>query len=1400
MIREININSELVAWLPWSVQYFFFIGLAACALLVAVSYRWFFSDKGPRTNNKMDVEMAAVAIAFVGGIVGPLSLMSELHQPGRFLNFYLHFTPTSWMSIGSLFIPVISVVVVAYFLLLLRVKTKKENLPKLLKILHIGNFNAEKILNPLLVVAFFIAIAIFIYTGSEVFTIEARLMWHTLAFPILMFLTALIGISPFLQLLLYKETTNLKGLAKMQVISVVLLLVATIFWLFSNTPSSKKLVELMHLDERWIFLNLILGILFIGTTAFAISHINKKFSFKAILGQAVCALTLMWFIRWVWLMEVQLLPKFNSTLNTYHIPLGNYGIFSIITSIGVFIILTLLVFVLLNITEIYTIDSDKINQHASRVKFAEAENSDEERRKWIIKGSIGTVGLLFFGAGFSDATKKIIHTIKTGTSGRVTRDRINGNSLKPEGIINENKWNCNNEQYVAFTQCNGCWTQCGVRVRVDKEKNSVLRVDGNPYHPLSHNQHFSYTLPVSEAFLAMSGDKGIDNRSTACARGAALHEGIRSEHRILKPMKRIGPRGSGKWKSISFEQLLEEVVDGGDLFGEGHVEGLKAIYGPNVPMDTQHLSYGSKSNQLLATFSAGEGRHALMKRFALNAFGTINYGQHGSYCGLNYRSGSGALMDDLQKNSHVKPDWKYLEFGIFWGTSPAQAGNPFKRQGRQLATERIRDNFDYVVIDPSLPNSTTLATRNHDWLPIKPGTDNALAMAMIKYIIDHKLYNENYLIQPNERAAQNANEKNHTNATHLVVVKEGHPLFGQFLRQKFINPKNPNPEATMVLSTRDNSLHSAEALDPARLFGEKEINFSDGSKVMVKTSFSCLQDSANRFSLSEYSDQCGIEVDKISDLANKFTSHGRRAAVIAHGGMMSASGFYSAWGIMMLNALIGNLNHKGGVSISGGKFPDYSKGPRYNLATFPNSLKPGGLPIARSKKIYEDSEEYKKKLAEGKNPYPATAPWYPFAGGQLTEQLASALAGYPYSLKAWINCMANPIYGIAGSKAVLVDKLKDPKNIPLFISIDAYMNETTALADYIVPDTHNFESWGFTAPWAGVPFKASTARWPVVEPLVEKTKKGQPICLESFLIEVANAMSLPGFGKNAIPDMNGDTYPLNTAEDYYLRAAANIAFAGEKSIPKATGEDIELTGVYKIKPAIESTLKPEEQLKVCYLYSRGGRFAPYESGWKGDATGPQWKKPMQIWNEEVGKHRNAMTGEYFYGCPSFYPALFADGSTMESHYPKKEWPMQLISFKSNIISSSTIFLARLRTIRRSNIVAINPRDAEKFNVKHGETITIKTPSNTIKCQIALLDGVTPGVIAIEHGWGHKGFGATKQSLDGVAMPYDKTVGNGINLNDLGIKDPSRTAVESTWLDWATGASVRQGVPATILKG
>ncbi|SUH37742.1 tetrathionate reductase subunit A [Salmonella enterica subsp. enterica] len=101
---------------------------------------------------------------------------------------------------------------------------------------------------------------------------------------------------------------------------------------------------------------------------------------------------------------------------------------------------------------------------------------------------------------------------------------------------------------------------------------------------MSQEHPIDSSVPFSEAMEQLAGESGLDARSTACARGATLLESLYSPLRLLEPMKRVGKRGEGKWQRISFEQLIEEVVEGGDLFGEGHVDGLRAIHAPDTQL------------------------------------------------------------------------------------------------------------------------------------------------------------------------------------------------------------------------------------------------------------------------------------------------------------------------------------------------------------------------------------------------------------------------------------------------------------------------------------------------------------------------------------------------------------------------------------------------------------------------------------------------------------------------------------------------------------------------------------------------------------------------------------------------------------------------------------------------
>lgn len=1017
-------------------------------------------------------------------------------------------------------------------------------------------------------------------------------------------------------------------------------------------------------------------------------------------------------------------------------------------------------------------------------------------RRQFIKG-LGAVGALAaFGIGYS-------HTADRFLKGFLDRTRANdayaGNAPQPEYRVDPvtGQVQLNPAQQVSYTVCMGCTTLCGVRVRIDKANDKVLRVTGNPYHTLSADPHLPYGTPVLESFASMSRhqERGLDGRATACARGNAVLSKLESPQRVRVPLKRVGPRGAGLWAPIAFEQLVEEVVEGGDLFGEGPVEGLRAIRDVDAPLDPDQPELGPKSNQMVMLSAFNDGRQAFAKRFAINCFGTRNFAGHRAYCGLSMRSGYAALLDEWKKQPHLKPDFANAEFLLFIGTSPGNAGNPFKRQGHLIAKGRSR-GLKYVVVDPVLTNADNIAAGdNGRWLPIRPNSDGALAMGMIRWILEHETYDARFLARPNPMAAGEAGEASWSNATHLVILEEGAD-FGRMLRGSDLGWNAKGDDDPYVVADADGKLHAHTAAGEGALFHQGTASLADGREAAVATSLALLREAALEHSLAEYADACGIAEAQIADLAREFTSHGKRAAVDTHGGTMGSNGFHAAYAIVMLNALVGNLNVKGGTSAGGGKFKDVAPGPRYDLAAFKGmQKKPKGVGLGRNGFPYEKTTEFKRKQAAGK-PYPSDAPWFPLSPNMGSEFLPAMLNGYPYAAKALILWSANPVYGVSGMTGQMA-KLADPKVVPLIVSIDPFINESNQYADYIVPDSVLYESWGWASAWGGHLTRVNSARWPVVEPRQARTADGQVIEMESFLIAVGKRLGLPGFGPDVIADADGNTYPLERAEDWYLRAAANIAYDGQP-VPDAEDETIAATGVSRLLPELKRVLKPEEWRKVAYVYARGGRFEDPDKAYQGERLAKRYPRALQLYNEQLARARNSLTGERYRGVPYWQPPVLADGTPLEQAYPPAEWPLRAVSTKSQLQSSHTIGSARLQQIQPQNPISLHRDDAGRLGVKTGDRIRVVSPGGSVEGIALVRGGIQAGVVGIEHGFGHRELGARLHRLGEEPLARAVGAGAGANHNELGCPEPHRPGV--TFLtDWVVGNVARQGLPARVEK-
>ncbi|RXJ97405.1 tetrathionate reductase subunit TtrA [Malaciobacter molluscorum] len=985
-------------------------------------------------------------------------------------------------------------------------------------------------------------------------------------------------------------------------------------------------------------------------------------------------------------------------------------------------------------------------------------------------------------AGYKDTIKTAVTFSKDGKN---LKDEIYGNSLTPEGEIRKN-FIKNDDFEIRNSVCNGCVTNCGVRVKINRKSNEIVKVTGNPYNPLSTDPWLPYETSIRDSFTILGKDSSFSSlyRSTACSRGNVVFDKAKDPFRVLKPLKRVGKRGENKWKEIEIEQLLEEITEGGNLFNEGHVDGLKAIRDIKTPLNKQHPEFGPKSNQLCILGTGDDGRKAFMvHRFRLS-FGTHNYQGHTSTCGLSMRAGEASYLGDFKKYPHLKPDFENCEYLLTIGTSPAQAGNPFKRQAKLLAKARVEKSLKCVTVTPMLTNSDSIAAGDmSQWIPVIPGGDLAFVMGMLQVIINEKLYNKEYLSLPSIQAQKNANDASYSNATHLVIQdKEG---FNKILKDK---------KDALVIDEKTNELKKASEVQNAKLFVDQEVTYNNKT-FKVKSAMTLLKESANLYSLDFYEKESGVSKNVIIKTAKEFTSHGRKSAVDCHGGTMHTTGFYTTYAIMMLGAMVGNLNYKGGMSAGGGRYKDF-KGSMYNLLGYKGKVKPKGYRIDKTRTAYEKTAEYKNKVKNGQNPYPAKDTWYPLTNALESEIITNSANEYPYKLKALISWNANFMYGQSGSHH-LKKLLEDPKkSVPLMIAIDPFINETSKYADYIVPDSIIYETWGVTSAWSGYVTKLNTAKFPTIKPKQATFKNGEPICMDSFMIELGKKLNLPGFGKNAIKGKNKKTYSLDKPEDFYIRAFENIAM-DKTPVPDISDEEIKLAA---LEPYV-NTLKRicgKNWRKTAFVMSRGGRFEDKKAGYKDDKLShPYTKNHVCVFNESLGKTKHSFTGKNFSGVPSFYKQQLANGEAFENLYSKEQFPLAAFSYKSNVLSAPSVSGKRMQHLRYTTYVDLNPISAKKYNLIQGDIVSVNSPNGAIKAMVRLRNGLYPNTIGIEHGLGRDGLGAedilvNNKKINGIIRRK-----SGININKLGLLDSSR--IFATISDFVVGSNARQAIPVKITK-
>lgn len=193
----------------------------------------------------------------------------------------------------------------------------------------------------------------------------------------------------------------------------------------------------------------------------------------------------------------------------------------------------------------------------------------------------------------------------------------------------------NEDVLVRYSGCVGCYCACGARVKLDRASGKMIGVGGNPYSPACAWPTLPFDASLEDAYRSLSYTSGYGNvlRGTVCGRGNAMFDAVTQPRRVTTPLKRAGKRGEGKWKPISWDQLIQEITEGGVLFadqGETQVvEGFKQVRDTETLIDPAQPELGPKSNQIILWSGRADGRGKLSARFT-STFGTLNQFTHNS--------------------------------------------------------------------------------------------------------------------------------------------------------------------------------------------------------------------------------------------------------------------------------------------------------------------------------------------------------------------------------------------------------------------------------------------------------------------------------------------------------------------------------------------------------------------------------------------------------------------------------------------------------------------------------------------------------------------------------------------------------------------------------------------------
>lgn len=347
-ISEILSTNQDAAWLPWAVQYFFYISLAYGASVLFCLAVW----HPKRFSRRLGFSSAVVMVSCA--IVAALALSADLHQPGRAWHFYAYLTPWSWMSRGALLLPAfvgLVIITVGLWCRHMLMAGGADNQFKGLKgvvyrLICCGKWTVSyRLIKIMAFITLMSGMSIAFYTGAEIYAVKSRELWHSLWYPSVLFISGLTGALGAV-IMVYGLLTSFKSLATSEkyILNKLLLgitagsilsIIFVFFWIMDSSQAD----ILTHTPwvNQLIAVVILLLLPCVAAPLAIIGHGRVVCMVAAVLSLAANV-----GIRWFSMMELQLLPKYDAGLFSYALPWGSNGIGGIFGMFGLVLAIVLI--------------------------------------------------------------------------------------------------------------------------------------------------------------------------------------------------------------------------------------------------------------------------------------------------------------------------------------------------------------------------------------------------------------------------------------------------------------------------------------------------------------------------------------------------------------------------------------------------------------------------------------------------------------------------------------------------------------------------------------------------------------------------------------------------------------------------------------------------------------------------------------------------------------------------------------------------------------------------------------------------------------------------------------------------------------------------------------------------